>query len=259
MEDILKSIKATLYVRLSSSFYGTFVFSWILINWKIWATLFLPTDELLGRDRIQLIEENYINIDNLVNYPLLSAIFLITVVPICAHFLERISLLHKKRLRELKQSFEQNERLTVEQSIELKRQVFDIEARYHNLLKEKSAENEILKNEIQANLKERVDAENNSNPENEIEEYPDKSSFSGLVHEKLSLLMELSIAEVFEEIVLKIKNSEWIKIDDQNVRTFLKLDLIAATGRKDSNGRQYYKVTPIGKSVIKLMEALQKE
>ena len=35
MKDIMLSIKGVLYERISSPFYGSFIFSFVVINWKI--------------------------------------------------------------------------------------------------------------------------------------------------------------------------------------------------------------------------------
>lgn len=58
--DIINSVKATLYDRVSSPVYGTFIFVWLLSNWKIvYVTFFADKKFLENSTRLDYIIEYF--------------------------------------------------------------------------------------------------------------------------------------------------------------------------------------------------------
>lgn len=61
INDIKDSLKKNLNDRISSPFYGTFVISWLLWNWKVWYITFFVDAELL------LKVQNILKVDYIIN------------------------------------------------------------------------------------------------------------------------------------------------------------------------------------------------
>lgn len=55
MNEFLKSIRAVLYDRVASPFYGTLIISWLLWNWKIPYVTFFVSESLLKMTKIEYI------------------------------------------------------------------------------------------------------------------------------------------------------------------------------------------------------------
>lgn len=90
MSDLVKSIKSIFEERISSPFYGTLIISWLLWNWKIpYVTFFVDTSKL-SDNKIEYILKNCNNVNELVTFPILSTIVILTVLPFvtnCAYWI----------------------------------------------------------------------------------------------------------------------------------------------------------------------------
>ena len=76
LTELRKSTNAILFERVTSPFFGTLVISWSLWNWKIIYLTFFVNEELLkGTNKIDYIVSNYINIHNIITYPLFQQLF----------------------------------------------------------------------------------------------------------------------------------------------------------------------------------------
>ena len=81
-DELKKSISALLYERTTSPLFGTLVVSWSVWNWKIiYLTFFISEKELIGKNKIEYIIENYNDNFNLYWFPLISTTILITLIP----------------------------------------------------------------------------------------------------------------------------------------------------------------------------------
>jgi len=89
IEEITKSLKASLYERATSSFLGSLVIFWIYFNWDL--ALVLLLDETNITDRISYVRENYV--DSWSNYwgPLFYAGLFSIFYPYIAIFFYSIS------------------------------------------------------------------------------------------------------------------------------------------------------------------------
>lgn len=95
IEEIKESCKNNLNEKISSPFYGTFIVSWLLWNWKIWYVTFFIDSDLLVNDK-HILKIDYIiniyNVDNFLNIfysvghililPLLSSLLIVYLMPI---------------------------------------------------------------------------------------------------------------------------------------------------------------------------------
>jgi hypothetical protein len=148
MQDIKKSISNILYERTTSPFYGTLFLSWIIWNWKIlYLTLFVSEDKI-SSNKIDYIVANYSDIHNLVTYPLISTVVLITLIPFLVNGSYWISLSFANWRLNQKNLIEKKQLLTVEQSIELREQILKQEERFSKLVEDKNLEIEQLKDII---------------------------------------------------------------------------------------------------------------
>lgn len=148
MDEIKKSISAILYERTTSPFFGTFIFSWLIWNWKIpYLTIFISENKLPD-NKINYIIKNYDSLCNLLIYPLISTIILLTVIPFVSNGAYWLSLKFENWKIKQKNLIEDKQLLTVEQSIELREQIRKQEERFINLLTNKNSEIEVLNKRI---------------------------------------------------------------------------------------------------------------
>lgn len=123
LDDLQKSIKAILYDRVSSPFWGTFVLTWSVWNWRIIHLTLFVSEKNLPINKTQYICENYLGKGLLFFYPLVSTILLLTVIPIFTNIFFKISLRHRAKRRSVKLEVEGEEVLTLDQSIKLRSQL----------------------------------------------------------------------------------------------------------------------------------------
>jgi len=80
IKDTFTSIKSTLFERVSSPLAGSFIFSWIIWNWKLLVTMFFGDEDT--STRINTIITKYYDVSHLITYPLMSTTLLILFYPL---------------------------------------------------------------------------------------------------------------------------------------------------------------------------------
>jgi hypothetical protein len=158
--DLRTSINSILYQRVTSPFFGTFLISWFVWNWKIFYITFIVESEKLEQNRIDYIVNNLDDPSNLIWYPILSTIILITIIPFISNGAYWISLKFEQWRIDNKHKIERKQLLTLEQSIQLREQLLDYEKKFETLLNEKDEEIKKLKLLIEKS------SENNGTDEN---------------------------------------------------------------------------------------------
>lgn len=143
--DLRTSINSILYQRVTSPLFGTFLISWLVWNWKIFYITFIVESEKLEQNRIDYIVTNLNDPGNLIWYPILSTIILITIIPFISNGAYWISLKFEQWRIDNKHKIERKQLLTLEQSIQLREQLLDYEKKFETLLKEKDEEIKELK------------------------------------------------------------------------------------------------------------------
>jgi len=147
MEDIIKSIKATLYDRAVSPLFGSFLMSWLAWNHRMLVVLlsgmsvtekFNYVDYVLYVDRIKCVEY-------LIAGPVVTAVLILFVYPFPAKWTYSFWRRRQKELKEIRQKIEDETPLTIEESRKIRRQVVDIQAEYEKQIAQKSAEVEGFK------------------------------------------------------------------------------------------------------------------
>lgn len=127
MKDLLNSLKQVLTNRITSSFYGTFIISWCLWNWKILYITFFIDSELLFNSK-NVLKNEYISsfypfdlwlpllstISKFILLPIFSTYVLICFLPMLVNFLFINKDLKFEKERRLA-------RLDMEESLETKK------------------------------------------------------------------------------------------------------------------------------------------
>lgn len=145
LAELRKSINSILYERTTSPLFGTFIISWCVSNWQIiYLTLFVSEDKVEGT-KISFIEQEYFDIHHLVTYPLLSTVILITLVPFISNGAYWLTFKFKKWRIDQKNLIEKKQLLTLEQSIQIREELLEQEAKFEKSLSNKEAEIKQLK------------------------------------------------------------------------------------------------------------------
>ncbi|MFZ1610312.1 MAG: hypothetical protein WAT52_04535 [Chitinophagales bacterium] len=129
VNQIKNSITSILYERMSSSFYGAFVASWFLFNWDLFYLTFFVSEAQVG-NKLDYALMNYIDIWHGLIFPFILSLFFITIFPYFINWTYNIELLRKEEKRKLKYSYDGNRRLTIEESLEIRRKIEDLEVDY---------------------------------------------------------------------------------------------------------------------------------
>lgn len=147
-----KSINAVLYERVTSPLYGTFIITWAIWNWKIiYLTLFVSESEI-DSTKIDYIITNYYDIYNLLVYPVISTIVIIAGFSFISNGAYWLHLKFKQWRIDAKNEIEKNQLLTLEQSINIRKELREKEKEFQELLSNKDLEIELLEREIAASI-----------------------------------------------------------------------------------------------------------
>ena len=148
IDEFKKSINNILYERVTSPFYGTFIISWLIWNWNIvYLTLFV-SEKSLKVSKLVYINSNLIDYCKMIWYPLVSSAFLILVLPFVANGAYFINLKFTDWKKKQKQSVENKQLLTKEESFALRQEILEQDKKFSELLASKQNEIEQLKGAI---------------------------------------------------------------------------------------------------------------
>ncbi|MFT6948831.1 MAG: hypothetical protein ACJARP_003265 [Vicingaceae bacterium] len=140
IDNIKKSLSTILYERTSSPLYGTLIVSWLIWNWKIIYLTFFVSEAKIKIDKISYIIENLSEISNLIIYPLISTLILLTIIPFISNGAFWLNLKFENWKKDKKNEVEKKQLLTLEQSIEIREQLLNQENRFEKLLEDKNNE-----------------------------------------------------------------------------------------------------------------------
>ena len=150
ISEIRKSINSVLYERTTSPLFGSFLISWSIWNWKIiYLTLFISEERLVKNNsavtKIEYIEANYLNNYELIFYPLISTVVFVCIVPFLSNGAYWLSLKFNKWRIDKRNSVEQKQLLTLEQSSALRNELLVTEKKSQELIEAKEIEIKSLK------------------------------------------------------------------------------------------------------------------
>jgi hypothetical protein len=148
--DFKKSVFSVFEDRISSPFYGSFVLSWSLWNWKIiYLTIFISQEAIKPSTKIDYILENYSRWDHLLIYPFFSSLLLVLAIPWLANQLYKVSLYYDKERRVAKEKNESNKRLSIEESWQIRNELFTQVENHQRQLTAKDGEIKFFKQQIE--------------------------------------------------------------------------------------------------------------
>lgn len=145
VSELKKSISAILYERLTGPFYGTLIISWLIWNWKVVYATFFVSEDKLSESRIQYVSNLLTNKDFVFYYPIISTIILILVVPFIANGAYWVSLKFDNWKRNKRNTIENKQLLSVEESIALREIIVQQEDRLAQIIQGKDKEISQLK------------------------------------------------------------------------------------------------------------------
>lgn len=140
MEDIIKSIKATLYDRVTSPLYGPFIMSWLICNWEIpYVTIFVSEDKLGNLNKLQYITEycHTISYWYLIWLPFISTALFILIIPFLSYGALWAKLRFDRMNHKIKNTIEGHILLTKEESLKLRIQHELLKKEFGEMLKSK--------------------------------------------------------------------------------------------------------------------------
>ncbi|MEP7373198.1 MAG: hypothetical protein ABI675_07370 [Chitinophagaceae bacterium] len=148
--DIKKSISSVFEERVSSPFYGSFLFSWAVWNWKIiYLTVFVSSDLIEPHNKVDYIVNNYFNWYRLLLFPFFSSVFLVTAVPWFSNLLFKVSLYYEEKRRIEKEKRDSKKRLSIEESVVVKNELFEQVEKHQKQTSSKDKEIDNLKTQME--------------------------------------------------------------------------------------------------------------
>lgn len=158
--EFKKSVSSIFEERITSPFYGSFIFSWIIWNWKIiYLTIFVSQDNIQPSNKIDFILQNYANWWHLIVLPFVSAVVLVTLVPWFSNRLFKINLYYEKERTTWREDSDSSRRLTVEQSAQIRNDLLEQELKHQKQIDIKNNEIIIANNQIEKLSTEKLNAQ----------------------------------------------------------------------------------------------------
>ncbi|MBA4311818.1 MAG: hypothetical protein C0417_04215 [Chlorobiaceae bacterium] len=149
LNDFKKSILLVLQERISSPFSGAFFFSWFIWNWRMLYFIFFAPETLSLNERFAYIDAHFLNWQENLVLPILSAVFFIGLYPIITTAALWVWLKYKKFQTDLKNRIEGQQLLTLDQSVALRLELENQHERLDRLTKAKDDEILLLRRETQ--------------------------------------------------------------------------------------------------------------
>lgn len=165
ISEFRKSINAILYERITSPLYGAFVISWLVWNWRIvYLTFFVSETNLGGFTKIEYIEHFYSDWKFIILYPAISTAIILSGISWLNNWAFWLSLYFEKIRREWKEDSIKSQRLTIEQSMEIRNEIADQNLKFDKQIQEKNKEKKLLSDQIErlTNQITNLDKERNS-------------------------------------------------------------------------------------------------
>lgn len=138
LKELSTSLKAQLYERASSPILGSILVFWLIFNWE--AVFYFLLSDSAVEEKLAYIQNNFKNFDRNVFYPLLySALFclLYPVVSCIPFYIWEWTSSHKLRS---KSKLSLSEPLSVENSIAIRKELIEKEAKIKNVISENNDE-----------------------------------------------------------------------------------------------------------------------
>lgn len=151
MDDLVKSVKAQLYDRVSSPLLASFFISWLAWNHRLFIVLassefkvgqkFHYVDNFLYPGVYQVVCQGFL-------WPLLSALVILIVYPVPGRWVYEYVRKEQKRLKEIQQRIEDETPITQEEARELRLIVRTAAKSHDEQIRERDSEISALKKEL---------------------------------------------------------------------------------------------------------------
>ncbi|CAH6876290.1 conserved hypothetical protein [Vibrio chagasii] len=255
LEEFKKSFNSVLYERVSSPLYGTLIFAWMFWNWKIlYVTLFVSEKEL-AFNKLQWIETYALNQVDLFYKPIFSAIFLLTVMPFVSNAFYWLHLRFNKWKVDKRNSIEMKSLLTLEQSIEIRRQVENMSNTLGKTIESKDLEIKQLKSQLESTRSEApINNENLVGSDNSKSSEEARNIFDLAVR----IVNSESLSKSFDTVLEYIQGGYTGIHQDENISS-RDLAYLEAHDVIQNKGNGTYSFGPQGKDVLKETFALRGE
>lgn len=244
LTELRKSTNAILFERVSSPLFGTLIISWLIWNWKIvYLTIFI-SESKLEINKIDYIIENYQNIHTLITFPLISTFLLITVIPLISNGAFWMNLIYKKWKTDKKNEVEKTQLLTIEQSVELRKEIRDKEIQFEKILEKKTLDNKLLQAQIEELKLKLTDGKSSedSNKKQKIRKNNSSSSYGS--SEYTQLKKNTRILESFEKIITSIrKDFQFPKDTSDELKEYYLINDIVKEEYDEFENEKYYELT----------------
>ncbi|MDB5286188.1 MAG: hypothetical protein JWR05_1137 [Mucilaginibacter sp.] len=145
LSELKKSVNYIIYERTTSPFWGAFIFSWLICNWKIVFIIFVINEDKLFLNKIEYISNNFIDWKPIVLYPFISTVILITIFPLLSNGAYWMTIIYAKWRLDKRNEVEKKQLLTIEQSIAIRLSNTQLQESYSRLVSDKEAEITALK------------------------------------------------------------------------------------------------------------------
>jgi hypothetical protein len=207
---------------------------------------FIISEKTIGVNKIDYITENYADKNNLITYPIISTIILLTVVPFLSNGAYWLSLKFEQWKKDQKQLVEMKELITLEKSIELREQIHEQEKKFEKLLESKNLEIKQLNAIIES-----------SKTESRIETNQEgKTSSIDKTQQDLHELYQRIVTNVSEKAeydkLIQFIQGGYQVTGSQGISPKL-ISLLEAHSIIESKGNGVYRFTELGKKLQLLM------
>lgn len=243
-EEISKSLKATLYDRISNPLLGAFGLSWAALNWKIVYTLFfLGSDDL--STRFSVIKDENLGICKGLIMPALSAVLIVGVLPFISRYLFEVNLWHRKKDIALKWKYESEEPISKKEAAELRIKIRDLDNIFAETVREK--EDELRKLQSQIDMQGELPKIEEDLIETGVQKASETLRTENLVNDFLDFANNITNREVTWRNVGSVST---------NATAYNALSLIERF-RSQGMGADFVQLTPLGKKVFIHLKNLQ--
>ncbi|MDB5155618.1 MAG: hypothetical protein JWR50_325 [Mucilaginibacter sp.] len=147
--ELRKSVNYIIYERTTSPFWGSFIFSWLICNWKIVCTIFVVSEDRFTTTKTDFISQHLVDWKPLILYPFISTAILIVLFPLISNGAYWMTLIYSEWRLNKKNSVEKKQLLSLEASIALREVNRQLQENYRQTIEAKEADNSLLRLEIQ--------------------------------------------------------------------------------------------------------------
>lgn len=260
--DIRKSLSSALYERTTSPFYGSLIITWCLWNWSILYLLFWDESKMCFYSKLNYVNTELFSFGHFIFYPLLSTVFVLTVGNVLSSGAYWLQLYFDKWRAKKKESYDSDKRLTIEESLSLRREILEQQKSFRDSIEMKESEIELLHSQLNTLISSRNDDTKvtiSEISENEMKKISDdsvpqmiqrafklisKTNRFSFYYSRLLGLLRNGNAVSYSSDSIAQENQNWIP--NEMITILENFDIIEKTGNHSAFSG-YYKFTDFGK------------